>query len=316
MRPNSQNANLQSGFVTLSNNPRPISGGFLKLHSFAKINVFLDVIGKRQDGYHNIVSVMQTIDLHDDLVFFKTNSTESFTLTSDSKEIPNDESNLITRAAMLMIKEYNINQPFEINLTKRIPAGAGLGGGSSNCAAALHGINQLFNLNITKPELESIGVALGADVPFCINGGSCMAEGIGEKLTALGSHPDCFIIIVFPGLHVPTKTIFSELGSNNWNKGRGKLQNILRGFLFNDLTSVAFSLYNIFTDITGAKHLEIKELIQKLKKHGALGASMTGTGSAVFGYFNDIQTAKKAIDNLNPMDKVFIAKPVNREMIL
>ena len=346
VRPSSQNA---SQF-----DPRPKTGGFLKIKSFAKLNLFLDVVSKRDDGYHNIASVMQSVDLCDELFFsvpgakknvphnfepekkeealkdvshlfkpenkelamkevshseFNVNGTV-FSFATDSNEVPIDDSNLIVRAAKVMVSEYGIKNPFEIRLKKHIPVGAGLGGGSSNCAAVLHGINTLFDLKVPQNELTDIGITLGADVPFCLTGGTCLAEGIGEKLTPLAPHPDCFILIAHPNIHVSTKEIFDSLEASDFYGGKSKLSQIFDGLSNNELTKVALSLYNVFTDLTTKKVPQVGSMLAVLKSGGALAASMTGTGSAVFGYFTDIENAQVNAEELKKIGRVFVTRPL------
>ena len=305
MRPSSQR---DSGDITVY--PRPFSGGFLEIKAYAKINLFLDVVGKRPDGYHDILSIMQTVSLHDELMIRKTKEKSGFNFCTDSKEVPSDESNLVARAARLMIKEYKISGSFEIFLTKRIPVGAGLAGGSADCGAALVGIDRLFNLNVPPDELRCLARGLGADVPFCMTRGTCLARGVGNKLTPLSPHPDCAIVIVYPHIHVSTKEIFEKLeaGAKKQNK---KLENMIISLRNKDLTGIANSLYNVFTDLTGGEFPIVKKMVGKLKTHGAIGASMTGTGSAVFGYFLDESDALAAMEALAVDARTFLVKPID-----
>ena len=298
--PSSQNVSLY---------PRPTTGGFLKIKSYAKLNLFLDVINRRADGYHNIVSVMQSVDLYDELEI-KTTENPGFSFVTDSDEVPKDESNLVVKAAKIMISRYGIKEPFEIRLKKNIPVGAGLGGGSGNCASVLHGINVFFNLNIPHDELLGIGRSLGADVPFCLTGGTCLAEGIGEKLTPLDPHPDCLIVIAYPNTQVSTKEIFASLAPPDFSLGEKNLEHICSGLSNNELTKVALSLYNVFTDLTVKKVPRAGQLLTVFRNGGAIGESMTGTGSAVFGYFTKSETAQSTAEDLKRLGSVFITRPV------
>ena len=312
MRPSSLRDSGVSGSEVLQSNPRPISGGFLEIRAYAKLNLFLDVVGKRPDGYHEIVSVMQTIDLHDELKICKTGKTHGFKLLTNSDEVPDDESNLVARAAKLMMDEYNIKEALEITLTKHIPVGAGLAGGSADCAATIKGIDEVLNLRIPFDELQGIAASLGADVPFCMVGGTCLAVGIGEKLTTLASHPEVAIVLAFPGIHVSTKELFGKLCMNTQKQNKTKLENILSSLGNNELTEVALSLYNVFTELTSREFPVVGKLIKKLNACGAIGASMTGTGSAVFGYFACESMAMKAQKALEGETKTFLVKPYNR----
>ena len=312
MRPNSLRDSGVLGSNVKKLYPRHISGGFLEIKAYAKLNLFLDVTGKRPDGYHNILSVMQTVDLFDELRLCKTKSASCFSFVSDSKEVPNDESNIVVRAARLLIREYKIKESFEIYLTKRIPVGAGLAGGSADCAAALRGIDGLLNLNIPEDELQGIGKSLGADVPFCLIGGTCLAKGIGDRLTPLAPHPDCAIVLAYPDIHVSTKDIFGKLCLGEQKSNNIKFEKILSSLCNNELTGVALSLYNVFMDLTSRDFPIITKLIGKLEACGAAGASMTGTGSAVFGYFEQESDAALAIDALVGDARTYLVKPVNK----
>ena len=312
MRPSSLRDSGVSGSKAESLNPRPISGGFLEIKAHAKLNLFLDVVGKRPDGYHEIISVMQTIDLHDELKIRKTGDEPGLKFLTSCKEVPNDESNLVALAARLMIKEYKIKKSLEICLTKRIPVGAGLAGGSADCAATIKGIDRLLDLKIPMDELQGIAASLGADVPFCLMGGTCLACGIGEQLTRLSPHPACFIVLVFPEIHVSTKKIFGKLRLGTFIHHKQKLENILSSLHDNDLTGVALSLYNVFTDLTSGEFPMVKKLIKKLNTCGAVGSSMTGTGSAVFGYFLHELAAMEAVRSLAGDAEAYLVKPLNR----
>ena len=311
VRRSSQNANFFTGLEIQKHNPRPATGGFLNIKAYAKINLFLDITGKRPDGYHDIVSVMQTVDLHDDLTFCRTVNSRGFSLVSGDKDIPD---NIVTRAAKHMIQKYRIDESFEIRLTKRIPIGAGLAGGSADCAAAIIGINEFFGINADVEELIGIAQSLGADVPFCLYGGIRLAEGIGEKLTELPPHPDCFIVLAYPDIAVSTKAVFEKFIVKNPNSTG--LKKILAALYNNDLTEVALSLYNVFEDLTSQEFPIIKRLIQELKTCGAIGASMTGTGSAVYGYFAEESAAIKASNALSNLAKTYMVRPIcGRELI-
>ena len=312
MRPSSLRDSCKTGSKVLEFDPRPITGGFFEIKAYAKLNLFLDVLEKRPDGYHDIVSVMQSIDLHDDLKIYRTGNAQGFIFFTNSDEVPNDDSNLVARAAKLLIDEYKIKESLVITLTKRIPVGAGLAGGSADCAATLKGIDRLLKLNIPFDELQDIAASLGADVPFCLVGGTCLAGGIGEKLTQLSPHPECSILLAFPGIHVSTKKIFEKLCVSSRNQNKKKLENILSSLRNNELTEVALSLYNVFTDLTSREFPVVGTLITKLNTCGAIGASMTGTGSAVFGYFARETDAIKAQQALEGETKTYLVKPFNR----
>jgi len=264
----------------------------------------LDVIGKRSDGYHDLVSVMQSISLCDELEFFITDG-GGVQLEADNVPcgFPLDSKNLIVRAAKFLLDEYKITHGVKIKLQKNIPMGAGLGGGSSDCAATLHGLNELFALGIPLHRLVEIGMKFGADVPFCLLGGTAVAEGIGEKLTPLAPHPPCYIVLVNPGIHVSTGEIFGRLQINVQHE---EYENFMQAYKTGDISQIAKSFFNIFTPVTSALHPEISQAITDLKNAGAINAAMTGTGSTVFGYF------EKEIDALEACDKIKRTKCAKR----
>ena len=308
---NSRNVNCPSppahfcalGFQSPPQNPRPGAGGFVNLQAHAKINLYLDVVGKRPDGYHDIVSVMQSVGLCDDL-HISCNGTQQLSMTCSDPSLPTDETNLVVMAARLLIDKYKIQHPVHIELTKRVPVGAGLAGGSSDCAATLRGINELFQLNISMDELVEIGRTLGADVPFCLMGGTALAQGIGERLTPLPPHPPCHIVLAMPGIHVATAEVYARLnlvkksiaGHTSDTRGLSSLKNALAN---GDVSRIAASFYNAFTPITAGMHPEISDILTEFRVCGALGASMSGTGSAVFAYFDNENYARRACNRLS-----------------
>ena len=312
---NSQNANIISanaefyanGTTASLQNPQPTAGGFVKVHANAKINLFLDVLGKRADGYHNIFTVMQSINLYDDLIIRKINNNDSsdepFTLKinkSSNYSLPTDETNLVTKAAKFLIKEYKIKHPIHIELTKRIPMGAGLGGGSSDCAATLRGINELFSLNIPLNELLEIGRTFGADVPFCIMGGTALAEGIGERLTPIQSPISYPIVLIYPNIHVSTKNAYALL-SDYTPLPDSKRDEFITACKTCNIATLSGKLYNAFTAPLSIYHPQIANFIDILYSNGALGASMSGSGSAIFGIFKNKILAQRVCDILGEL---------------
>ena len=271
-------------------NPRPRAGGFVQIRAFSKINLILEVIKKRSDGYHELRSVMQTLALHDTLTI-KTKGKAPFTLTCNDPHLPTDHRNLVTQAAMYMIENYNITEPIHIDLVKRIPQGAGLGGGSSDCAATLTGINDLFNLNISPNDMASIGQKFGADVPFCLLGGTALAKGIGERLTSLPPHPYCWVVLACQKLEVSTGEIFSKWAPRE--SSTSNIPNMIQAIKTNNIEQIAANFSNDLTEIT-SKAININKVIDEMKIQGAIGAAMSGSGPTVFGYFSDKYAAEKA----------------------
>jgi len=179
------------------------------LKAYAKINLGLDVIGRLPNGYHQVKMIMQSIGLWDELTIRKT--PEHITITTDTDQLPTNEDNLIYKAAKLMLEKYNIESGVHIHLRKNIPIAAGLAGGSTDAAATMTGISRLFGLDIPLARLMEHGVAIGADVPYCLMGGTALAEGIGERLTALPPVPDCYVLVAKPDIMVSTKYVYEHL---------------------------------------------------------------------------------------------------------
>jgi len=312
VRLSSRNANpprVQTrGHKSPLENPRFPTGGFVKIRAYAKINLFLDVLAKRSDGYHDIFSVMQSVSLHDELVISKT--ARGVHLKCSDLTLPTDGRNLVVKAADALVRECDIREGIDIVLTKRIPAGAGLAGGSSNCAAALAGINELFNLQIPHERLLKIAKTLGADVPFCLVGGTATVEGIGEKITPTEPHPPCYIVIAIPEIHVSTPETFARLNAKNFNNAQAR-EKFLDACDKKIVSQIAKSLYNVFTPITATHFPEISDLILRFQSLGAEGAEMSGTGSAVFAYFADETSAKAAVRSINC--RAFLCSPIQRK---
>ena len=278
------------------------------MEAFSKINLILDVTGKRPDGYHNIRSIMQTISLSDTLTISAEECSQAptFVLTCDEPTLPTDDRNLVTRAAKYMMEEYNIGYSIRIHLEKRIPQAAGLAGGSSNCAATLSGINKLFALNISARKLRSIGQTFGADVPFCLLGGTALAEGIGERLTSLPPHPHAWVVLACPDIRVSTKDIF-----RNYNpalSAPGNVKAMIDSIKKGDLQGIADNFSNDLTQVTVKIHPQINDLIYEMKAKGAINAAMSGSGPTVFGYFPNQALALKAHEDLKQHARTFLAE--------
>jgi len=288
--------------------PRPSAGGFVQMRAFSKINLILDVLRKRSDGYHDLRSVMQMLALHDTVTISISKNNNGFQLICSDPALPTDDRNLVTKAAKFLIKEYNIVQPICIQLEKRIPQAAGLAGGSSDCAATLVGINQLFDLNIPLHTLMEIGQRFGADVPFCLLGGTALAEGIGEKLTPLPVHPHCWVLLACPDIYVSTAAIFNKCKPGVSNNIDDMITALAKG----NLRDIAKNFNNDLADVTIKLHPIIQKLINEMITQGAMNAAMSGSGPSVFGYFLDKETAKKTqvkIENIT--GRTFLTETIN-----
>ena len=283
---------------------------YINLRAHAKINFALDVIDKREDGYHNIKTIMQSLWLHDKLHIRKVDKFP-YKFICDIRHIPTDGRNIINKAAELIIKNYDIKDGIFIKLTKRIPIAAGLGGGSSDCAATLIGLRKLFSLPISDSELMEIGRSLGADVPFCIMRGAAVAEGIGEALTPIANigHRSTFILLVRPPVYVSTRNVFEEFRLSDVSE-KPDFDKIIRSLATGDIKGLSAGLCNALETVTIKNHPIIADLKELLVKNGALGALMSGSGPTVFGVFDDRQMA------FNAMRKIRSQNPKIREFFL
>ena len=266
----------------------------MRLQAFAKINLGLDVLGKREDGYHEVRMIMQTIRMYDQLDMRK--SVEpGIHLTTNKKYIPVDENNLVWRAAKLMMDTCGIMEGVSIHLHKVIPVAAGMAGGSADAAAVLFGMNRMFSLGLSQKELMERGVKLGADVPYCIMRGTVLAEGIGEILTPLSPMPKCYVLIAKPAISVSTKMVYEKLDSHEI-EDHPDIDGILAGLKAGDLKEVAGSMGNVLERVTVDAYPVIDQIKKMMIKEGALNAMMSGSGPTVFGIFEEKATARKAAD--------------------
>ena len=264
----------------------------ITLKSRAKINLSIDVLGKRQDGYHLVEMIMQTIDLYD-LIEINEKDNDQITIKSTSDEIPLDCNNLVYKAANLIKKTFNINKGVEIHIKKNIPVAAGMAGGSSNAAAVLVGLNKLWNLNLSNQQLEKIGLKLGADVPFCINGGAVLASGIGEELTPIkGLTKDVCILVCKPDLFVSTKEVYECIDSKDIDK-RPNNKFLIECLKNEDTRKLAENMFNVLEGVTMDKHPVIQQIKDIMTNNRALGAMMSGSGPTVFGLYENREDAVK-----------------------
>lgn len=264
----------------------------IQLKSRAKINLSIDVLGKRNDGYHLVEMIMQTIDLFDIIKIFPLDE-DKIIIDSNSKEMPMDSSNIMYKAASLIKQEFNIKRGIKIYIEKNIPIAAGMAGGSSNAAAVLVGLNKLWDLNLSKNELKGIGLQLGADVPFCIEGEASLAENIGEKLTNIdGLSQDTFILVCKPELFVSTKEVYEAIDSKIIKK-RPDNKLLIRLLKENNIELLSKNMYNVLESITKEKYPIINEIEEIMINNRALGAMMSGSGPTVFGLYNNEEDAEK-----------------------
>lgn len=284
----------------------------LTLKALAKINLGLDVLGKRDNGYHDVRMVMQTIYLYDNVTLTKTEEPGIY-LETNLSYLPVDEKNIAYKAAKLLIDEFQIKKGVSIKLDKHIPVAAGLAGGSSNAAAVLVGMNRLFRLGLSQEELMERGVSLGADVPYCVMRGTALAEGIGEDLSALMPMPKCYVLIAKPPISVSTKMVYEALDAKEIVE-HPDIDGVLEGLSKQDLTKVASSMGNVLESVTIEKYPIIADIKTAMKEAGALNAMMSGSGPTVFGIFDDRKTAKEAwykLRNMKGAKQVYLANVHN-----
>ncbi len=264
----------------------------LKLKALAKINIGLDVLRRREDGYHDVRMIMQTVHLYDWLTIRKSKKA-GIHLSSNLYYLPVNENNLIYKAADLLIKEFSIEEGVEIALEKHIPVAAGMAGGSTDAAATLYGMNKMFGLGLKMEQLKQRGVRLGADVPYCLMRGTALAEGIGEQLTSLPPMPKCPVLIAKPGISVSTKFVYENLQLDDATI-HPDIDALITDIRKKDLQGIADDMGNVLETVTIPNYPEIETLKETMKQAGALNAMMSGSGPTVFGLFEDTKSAKKA----------------------
>ena len=269
----------------------------IDLKSRAKINLSIDVLGKREDGYHIVEMIMQTIDLYDNLKIVEIQE-DIIKIKSDSTDIPLNQDNIVYKAADILKKRFDIKRGIEISIQKNIPVAAGMAGGSSNAAAVLVGLNKLWDLGLSEDDLKEIGLQLGADVPFCITGGSALAQGIGEELTNIdGLDENVNILVCKPDIFVSTKEVYKSLDMNKVQR-RPENQKLMDSLKNKDVNFVANNMINVLEEVTTLKHKEIKQIENIMIKNKALGSMMSGSGPTVFGLFDNKEYAKKDKEEL------------------
>lgn len=264
----------------------------LELKALAKINLGLDVLGKRENGYHDVRMVMQTIYLYDD-VFMQKTKEEGIHLETNLFYLPVNENNIAYKAAKLLIDEFHIEGGVSIRLNKFIPVSAGMAGGSANAAAVLFGMNKMYQLGLSQQELMERGVKLGADVPYCIMRGTVLAEGIGEELTPLPALPKCYVLIAKPSVSVSTRTVYEKLDALDI-VNHPNIDGILEGLEEQNLEKITANMGNVLEEVTIGDYPIIEKIKKVMKEAGALNAMMSGSGPTVFGIFTDKKTAKQA----------------------
>lgn len=270
----------------------------LNLKCRAKINLSIDVLGKRADSYHLVEMIMQSIDLYDNVNIEEIKT--GIIIECNNKNVPTDSTNIAYKAADLIKQKFNINKGVKITINKNIPVAAGLAGGSTNAAAVLVGLNKKWDLQLTQEELMELGLKLGADVPFCILGGAAVARGIGEELTKTKNLENVKILICKPNILVSTKWVYQNLDMNNVSK-RPNTENILNNLEKNDVQALSYNMANVLESVTENKYVQIKQIKKKMIEHKALGSMMSGSGPTVFGIFDSLDYAQMAKEELKQL---------------
>ncbi len=277
--------------------------------SYAKINLTLDVLSKRENGYHDIKMIMQTVSLFDLVIVDKTD--KGISISTNLRYLPNNEKNIAYKAAAAFFKYSGMRGGVKIMIHKNIPVAAGLAGGSGNCAAVLAAMNMLYNTPFSDKELMEIGSTLGADVPYCFDGGTQLAEGIGEILSPLPPMPDAYILLVKPPVNVSTGAVYEEIDSApiSHRPDTEEMINALKG---GSIQAVADNLCNVMESVTEKMYPIIGGIKKKMLLNGALGAVMSGSGPTVFGIFDDFDKAKRSADSFSYQFKdVFLTRTLN-----
>ena len=287
----------------------------LELKAYAKVNLGIDVIGKRPDGYHEVRMIMQTVKLYDRITMEK-NDSGNIILSTNLPYLPVNEKNLVYRAIDMIRNAYGITDGVTASIVNRIPIAAGMAGGSSDAAAAFVGMNQLFHLGITQQELMDYGVKLGADIPYCIMRGTALSEGIGEILTPLPPIPNCWFLIVKPTFSMSTKFVYENLYLDEIAV-HPDIDGMKEALYQRDLIGVTDRMENVLEQVTKKHYPAIGEIKDIMRKEGALNALMSGSGSTVFGIFKSKETAEKAAAACHEHPSVkqtHIVRPFNKSL--
>lgn len=268
----------------------------MKLRALAKINLGLDVLGRRADGYHELRMIMQTINMYDQLDM-EISEEPGIKITTNLPYVSVNENNLVYKAAKMLMDEFQVKEGLTVDLQKMIPVAAGMAGGSSDAAAAMIGVNRLFQLGLSVKALMERGVKIGADVPYCLLRGTALAEGIGDKLRVLPACPDCYVLIGKPGISVSTKFVYENLRTNEL-KTHPRIDEMLDALQWHNLYKMADLMENVLETVTIPRYPIIEEIKNHMKEHGALNALMSGSGPTVFGLFDDKMLAEHACEAL------------------
>lgn len=287
----------------------------IRLKARAKINLGLDVVRRREDGYHEVKMVMQMLRLYDQIDIEKTQES-GILVRSNLSFLPTDERNIAYKAAKVMIDQFGLEQGVIIRIEKHIPVAAGMAGGSTDCAAVLYGMNKLFGLRLNQKKLRELGVKLGADVPYCLMRQTALSEGIGEILTPISSLQDCPILIAKPSVSVSTRHVYEHLKLDEQTM-HPDIDGIVTALADGDLYGVTDRMANVLETVTVPEHPVIDEIKKQMMASGAVNALMSGSGPTVFGIFDDEEKAKKACEDMKASGlarQIYLTRPFNQKI--
>ena len=280
----------------------------MKIKAYGKVNISLDVVGKREDGYHLLSMIMQNIDLYDEIEVEKQEC--GIILECNKSYVPVDNRNLAYKAAEIFKERYDIVDGVKINIEKNIPVSAGLAGGSTDAAAVLKVMNKLFNVNATEEELMELGLKLGADIPYCIHGGTALCEGIGEIITPIKPFRDKIVVLVKPAFGVSTKEVYKNFNLEKV-KQHPKTAEIINVIENDDLNFVASNVKNLLENVTLRKHKILIKIKEEMNACGAINSMMSGSGPTVFAFFDDMLKAQRCFEKMKKKySDVFITRTI------
>ena len=284
----------------------------IQMKALAKVNLGLDVIRRREDGYHEVKMIMQTLQLYDRITLEK-RDTCGITMETNLPFLPVNDQNIAYRAAKMLMDEFQIESGLHIKIDKHIPVAAGMAGGSTDGAAVLYGVNKMFHLGLTKCQLMERGVRLGADVPYCIMRGTVLSEGIGEVLTPVEPMPECYILVAKPPISVSTKHVYQNLKLDQIEK-HPDIDGMINALKAQDLKGVTDRMENVLETVTIPEHPEIEQIKKQMMEAGALNAMMSGSGPTVFGIFDDKEQGMKAKEYVREKGlarQIYLVSPFN-----
>ena len=280
----------------------------MKIKAYGKVNISLDVVGKREDGYHLLSMIMQNIDLYDEIEVEKQEC--GIILECNKSYVPVDNRNLAYKAAEIFKERYDIVDGVKINIEKNIPVSAGLAGGSTDAAAVLKVMNKLFNVNATEEELMELGLKLGADIPYCIHGGTALCEGIGDIITPIKPFRDKIVVLVKPAFGVSTKEVYKNFNLEKV-KQHPKTAEIINAIENDDLNFVASNMKNLLENVTLRKHKILIKIKEEMNACGAINSMMSGSGPTVFAFFDDMLKAQRCFEKMKKKySDVFITRTI------